>query len=613
MGNKKLLYVLIPLIIIVLILIAGVIYLQISTNPQKIFEKSIDKAFKMFENAEEQYATMNGTMNFTLNFENKNDKYTEIYGVLEASNIGLSMELDTKNMIVNENLNVTHNNENLINATILLQDEKVYVYLADFLDKYLQIPQEEIDTADFINSYKKSATLDQNKLIEAIKEELIVAISNQKLVQENATLFLNGQETKVTASMLSLKDEQINAFFRDFLSGLNQNEKFLLSLGDYKDDIITELNKTLQNLGDTDGEQLVFTIYTKGFFNEFVGVSGKILDTYSGEKFELNLLKHNNKYNFTIYQETDEERAEILNLSCENQGNQTVLNGSTEKDDTDYTFSANIIQNGQNYNGNLDVSFEISDIGIINANYSFDFTFGVEIQKADVQNAVLIDELSEDDQKEFMTNFQKSKLYEMVEQVFGINLGNDKAEVTSAGHTVTYNIPTGFVESANTSEKSKEYTDNNSNLVNVSINKTSVATYMNDLDNKTSNYENKKISNTKKYTVNDKEYKFRTVTYTREATSYVDLYFAYELDEKHCYVIEVQSKGGKMSMDTIKTFLDVNVLFDMNSLLDNVVEETNDAIKKEENLASGRVIMNGVWYDSIDDYINGTPSANQET
>ena len=51
MRNRKLLYVLIPLIIVALILVVGVIYLKLNSGPEKIFEHSINKVFSLFESS----------------------------------------------------------------------------------------------------------------------------------------------------------------------------------------------------------------------------------------------------------------------------------------------------------------------------------------------------------------------------------------------------------------------------------------------------------------------------------------------------------------------------------------------------------------------------------
>lgn len=595
MKNKKILFILIPIILIVLILIAGVAYLKLNSTPEKIFKNLISTTFKIFESSEEQNTTMKGTMNLTANVKSDNEEMEAINMMLDGASIGLNMEVDTTNMIVNENLNITYNNESLLNVMVLLQDEKGYVYLPDWLDKYLQIPEDELEYSELVAYSEKIATLDQNKLMEAIKEELIAEILSQELMQENTTLVLDGQETKVTASTLRLKDEQLSTFVSDYLSNLNKNEKFQAALGEYKEDIQKIINEMLQDMGVAKDEEFIFTIYTKGFLNEFVGVSAKVIDTSYEETVGLNILKHNNgKYEFVAYNEYDETREEILKLVIEDkkesknkgtatitvsvggekfiivynyeiQGKQTMFNASTEIEGVKVVISGNVVETGKNYKGNLTFVAEQEDIGRINLNYAYDFTLDVEVQKVDVQNAVLIDELSEEDQTTIMTNLQKSALYQLIEQSGLIdNKIEDKPEVTYGGHTVKYTVPDGFEASSYNSEDMKMYMDNDYNSVSVYINNDIVDTYMKDLEEEyiltSSLYKNQQISETKTYTVNDKEYKFRTITYEDEYGTYANLYFAYKLDDEYCYVVEVETEGGNISMETVKYFLDVIVM-----------------------------------------------------
>ncbi|MBO5413369.1 MAG: hypothetical protein J6A29_03595 [Clostridia bacterium] len=594
MKNKKILFILIPIILTVLILIAGVVYLKLNSTPEKIFKNSISAAFKIFESSEEQYSTMKGTINLTANVESDNEEMEAINMMLEGASIGLNMEADTTNMIVNENLNITYNNESLLNAMILLQDEKGYVYLPDWLNKYLQIPENELEYSELVAYSEKIATLDQNKLMEAIKEELIASVSNQELLQGSDTLILDGQKTKVIASTLRLKDEQLSTFVSDFLNNLNKNEKFQAALGAYKEDIQETINEMLQYMGVAEDKEFIFTIYTKGFSNEVVGVTAKVIDTSYEETIGLNILKHNNgKYEFVAYNEYDGTREEILKLVIEDkkesenkgtatitvsvdgekfiivnnyeiQGNQTIFNASTEIEGVKAIVSGNVVESGKNYKGNLILTVEQEEIGKINLNCAYDFTLDVEVQKVDIQNAVLIDELSEEDQTTIMTNLQKSALYQLIEQSGLIdNKIGDKPEVTYGGHTVTYNVPAGFEASSYSTEVMKMYMDNDYNSVSVYINNDIVDTYMKDLEEEyvltSSLYKNQQISETKTYTVNDMEYKFRTITYEDEYGTYANLYFAYKLDDEYCYVVEVETEGGNMSMETVKYFLDVIV------------------------------------------------------
>ena len=257
----------------------------------------------------------------------------------------------------------------------------------------------------------------------------------------------------------------------------------------------------------------------------------------------------------------------VIVYNYEKQGNQTTFEASTDIEDAKIIISGTVTENGNNYKGNLIFTVDQEEFGKINLNCDYDYTYGIEVQKKDVQNAVLIDELSEEDQNEFMTNLQNSTLYQTIEQMglldYSIGISNDLPEVTYDGYTVKYSVPDGFEESSFNSEDMKTYMDDTYNSVNVYISNDTANTYMKNLENEyvitSSLYKNQQISEIKKYTVNEKEYSFRTVTYDDEYSSYVNLYFAYGLDDEYCYVVEVETEGGQISMDTIKYFLDITV------------------------------------------------------
>ena len=148
-----------------------------------------------------------------------------------------------------------------------------------------------------------------------------------------------------------------------------------------------------------------------------------------------------------------------------------------------------------------------------------------------------------------------------------------------------YTVPDGFEAFSYNSEDMKMYMDENYNSVNVYINDDTVDEYMKSLEEEyvltSSLYKNQQISDIKKYTVNDKEYKFRTIIYDDDYGSYVNLYFAYELDDEYCYVVEAETEGGNISMEIVKKFLDVTVennnnLYNINVNVDELVNFETD-------------------------------------
>lgn len=625
MKSKKLLYVLIPLLIVVLALIAGVVYLKLNSSPEKIFKNSITKVFSMIEPKKEEFSTVKGTMNFTASVDSDKEEMQEINTMLEGSSIAVDMQADTANMFINENINVTFNNENLLNAVILLQDEKGYVYLKDYLDKYLELPDDTLDYSELSDLYKKSSTLNQNLLMDAIEEELIKTISTQNLLQESTTLVLDGQETKVTASILKLKGTEYITFFREFLENLKINQNFQIALGDYKENVLEALNSMYTDMEADENITFNFTIYTKGFFNQFVGFSGKVLsDDYYQDSAELKILKHNNdKYEFISYEGEREEAKITVQINRENknkgtaiitvivdeeyytfkynyekQGNKLAFVLSTELEGVGVSVSGNTIENGNNIKGNMVIAVQEETFGKVNLNYEYDFTYGVQIQKVNTENSVVIDELSEEDQTTLIKNLQKSPLYQLIEQLDVIdselNTLNDKPEVTNNKYTVAYNIPTNFKSSSynSNSEDMKMYSDDNYNLISVYIIHKNVNSYLEELEEeyvlKSDFYKNQQISETKKITVNGKEYGFRTITYDDDYGTYVKLYFSYALDDEYCYVVDVKSESGNISMDTIKYFLDVTVSKDSVQDVQNVVNQLEQSTDdRRQDVISG--------------------------
>ena len=311
MKNKKILFILIPIILIVLILIAGVVYLKINGTPKKIFKKTITSAFEIFETSEEQYSTMKGTMNLTASIESDNEDIQAINTMLKEANIGLNMEVDTSNMVVNENFNVTYSNKSLLNATAILQDEKGYVYLPDWLDKYLEIPQEYMGDSNLTETSGKIATLDQKALMEAVEEEVIKTISQKEFTQNK-----NG---KVKISTLSLSQQQFFALYKELLENLKQNEKFNSSLGDYKEDIIEGINNIIIELEDTEYDEdysAVISIHTKGLLNKFAGFSIELKDGEDVVSGIIATIEEQN-YEVTLYEQYDGEKTELVKIKAE--------------------------------------------------------------------------------------------------------------------------------------------------------------------------------------------------------------------------------------------------------------------------------------------------------
>lgn len=585
MRNKKILYLLIPLIILVLALIAGFVSLKLNSSPEKIFKHSISRAFELFESPKKQ-TTIKGAINLKASVESDNEQMQEINTILNGTNINFNMEIDMDNMIVNEKIDATLNNENLLNANILLQDQKGYVYLKDYLDKYLEIPQEDMEYSDLTEFYDKIESLDQNKLIATIKEELIKSLSSREFTKEKIQ--------KVKVSKLDLTQQEFYLLSKEILESLKQNENFNNALGECKDDVIVALDDMIADfieLEYDESSRVVISIYTKGLWNKFVGFSIELKDDeditlgmmlasrekaselvvyeqYGDEKEEYikirieNRKENKNKGTATIAITFNEEQYVVI-YNYEKQGNQTTFTTTTEVEGVGLSVSGNTTEEGNNVKGKFIIAVQEETIGKANLSCTYDFTYGVEVPKTDVGNAVSINSLSEDERSTFLNNFANSKLYEILSAMNQLGTEGD-ATISNNYCTVSYNVPAEFELFEDTSSEEKMYMDENYNSIYLSIKKYSSASkYINDLEEtyilSSSFYENQQISDVRTYKVNGKDYKIRTITYNDEYKTYVDLYFAYELNNEYCYVVQVSSESGNLSLESINKFLDIDV------------------------------------------------------
>jgi len=589
MKLKKILFIIIPLIIAVLALGGGFAYLMLNSTPEKIFTISINKVFEVLKTEEEDITTLKGNMKLSGSIESDDEEVQAISDILETSSVTLNMAVDTEKMIVNENIDVIYEDESILDASILLQDEKGYIYLPDFLDKYLEIPEEELEFSELEEMLNNTKTLNQNLILNSIQTEILNAISKQEFKQEK-----NG---KIKASILDLSQEQFYNLYGEVIRNLKQNANFNSALGNYKDDVITVIDDMLEDFSDfeADGEsRAIISIYTEGLFNKFRGFG---IELKTGEDVDAGILftVSGQNYEFSMYSQYDGEREEILKVRIEdrkenknngtatitvtadedefvivykyeNKENQTNFKATTEIDGVMFEVTGNTIKDGNSIAGKLGFLFEQEE-ATININADYNFAYGVEIKKTNMEDAMLIDEISEEDQKEMMDNLQDSKLYEFIEPLIkqvASNYTNFSLTVLEYnGNTLVYDIPTGFIASFNNMEDYKTYTDEKNNSISVFIEETDVETYLGDLGNDyiltSGDYKNQEISDVLDYDANGKLYKYRTITYSDEYASYVNLYFAYELEEGYTYVVKVESEGGQIALEDINEFLNIRI------------------------------------------------------
>lgn len=613
--SKIFLGILIP-IVIILLSVAGVfIYLEMNSSPEKIFKTAIEKTFNAIKEKQNDYKTIKETAELSANIESDDESLKEIKEELEKSKILLNAEVDSEDLFINGNAKVIYNDENLINANLILQDEKIYLALKDWFDKYIEISDESYDFSQIKDTFDGVTTINKKLLIDSVNEELKNVISKQSFTKEKTKLDLEDGQTSVVKSSLQLNNKELESLLKDLLTNLKNNETFQEALGTSKEKIINNIEESLNDESINDVEEkgtITISIYTQGFLNQFVGYDVVIKNNEKGE-YGLEFLKQSKtKSECYLYENNSGERkndAKITFESNKNEGkiiitvpkddketelvcnykknnNQISYEINTETEGNKLNIQGNIIKEDNKYSGNAIISTEVQGYGTLKLNILYSIEYNTDIEKIDVSNSVKMDEMTEEDQQKLITNVQNSKLYNIINDKYlnslnsAINDSYDIAKNIEEGlanttqeeddttvvldkFKIKYNVPDKLNYINYNIKNSKTYTDDSLSRVTVSIEEENEDDYLESLTSNyilsASIYSNQSITDILDYQMGNKTFKYRGITYKDTLGEYLNLYFTYKLSDDYTYVVEATIEGDSLSLDQITEFLNIEI------------------------------------------------------
>ena len=622
--GKIVLLIIIPLIIITLIVTGGLVYLKYINSPRKIFKTTISRTFDYIKSSQKKYNTIKEKIELTANIESKDALVQEINNALSSSKIEYNSQLDMNNHISYQNLNATYDGENLLDLDIIFQDKKIYMYFKEWFNKYIEITGDESNQEELTSKFESINSINNDLLLKGIETELLNLLDEQKITSQKITMQLDGKETKVTRSSLTLDNKEIETLSNTLLNNLKNNNDFVLGLGDNKDEFFQLLdnvkatyssNKSLQQTSNPE-ESITISIYTKGMFNELVAID---LIEYNkntnAEKMGMALIKESpNKSQFYSYENDNgqkkykikitnevEDNAGIMKIYLQNEEDSTLICKYKKQNDqilfeietsdnekTMFNMSGFIQTNEDNYSGHTLITIWQTNDVKINITIDYNVIFNEDISKIDVHNSTKYEEMTDEERQELITNIENSKLYELCSKLFlgeiydmtnemsnntenivsELEKETNKASISNGSYKIYYSVPNNCTLSTSM-DFANNYVDDNINFIQVSF-EDNMVEYLNSIQNASkyspeNNEINIEISNIQDYSINGKAFKYKTVkyNYTFTDSNYTDLYFVYELDENNCYVVKVETKNGNILLDEINYFLDIQVSNDI--------------------------------------------------
>ena len=391
--------------IILLALIAGVIYYFVAyTGTEAIYKRIIGKTVNSYQESiiGNDYNSLDTTvgLNVEVSPEETNEDIEKVVDLINSLRLELNTQIDKEQEMMNVKLNASTVNENddLLNAEVYMdvKDEKVYFYLKDFFDKYVESKATD-DTFEelkevFENMYTKEQKDSVKKSSNIIGKEFKGIIKEEYCSSEKEEITINGKKVKATKNTISMTVDQVINELLTVCNNLRNNEEFINCYKDKEEikDMLDEYIKELEyEQGLYEEDSIKISVYTTGVLQKVV-------------KVDIEMIEYDELFATIEVAKQDEENYEFK-IKVEDQ----TISGTIQVIEKDKNSATGKIQ------------IDIPDFGKVTLNIDINSKFDTIIDTVDSDNIISEDEITEDEVMEILENFQDSKLYELVNETSG--------------------------------------------------------------------------------------------------------------------------------------------------------------------------------------------------
>lgn len=385
-------------IIVVLLIVAGVggfLFLSLNRNPEKIFTKTVEDMFEMTESEAHRSGRIELEMSAELEADDPEIKaVNEFLKVIKLKSI---TEIDLDKEILNENLIAEYNGEEVINASALIQDETIYLYLKDIYSKYIEVNDYYLEGLDLSTLFEASTETVNEDLINGIKQVLLDEIEDKEFEKEKVEL--NGKN--VQKSTLKLTPKEAAEILVKIFEVVDEHED-IEDLSETIDDMKESLEELSEDAED-DG-YFEISLYTSGITNKLV-------------KAELAMIAEEDEMAACIEINKENENEMIIKLLMNEED--AKLSGATEM----MEFA---IKEEDENNGVITMKMNIEDEGTIALKVKYSVDYDAEIKEAKTSNSIEVDSLTEEDFNEMLANIEDNEiLYGLLEMMGAFDTTED--------------------------------------------------------------------------------------------------------------------------------------------------------------------------------------------
>ena len=376
------------LLLVIAAIVVGIIYLNSTRKPEKIFAKTIEDTLQMVETENYRKAKIDLELSAEINAEDPEIK--AVNEMLRAIKLKMILETDLDKKIFNETLTATYDDEQVISVDLLVQDNKMYAYLNDLFSKYIEFNEADLEGVDLSSIFTatESAEIDEN-LLNDIKQILVDEVNSRELTQEKTKL----NDENVLKTTLRLTPNEVLDILIKVLNKVNEYEN------------IPELQQTIEDLeteieySDETENYVDISLYTKGLKNDLVKAEALMINKDYDEAIVFEIEK-NSENEYTISMALNEES--------------TTVSEATE------VMAITVKKENEN-KGTMSLKINAGDQGSIVLNISYNMDYNANIEERDVSNSVNANSLTEEDAMEIMENIQKNEILYSIIQLMVMN------------------------------------------------------------------------------------------------------------------------------------------------------------------------------------------------
>lgn len=383
---------------------------------------------------------------------------------MELNSIRLNTitQLDIDNSNVFIDYKYLEDEEELLNFQMSSYNQNLYVFFSELFDKVLKINfVDDEEKNEFDNTIDKVVEqLDKEfnvsssefkRFLELTKKIVVDNIDEDKFFRSKEEVIIEEVKYKLDKHAYVLEGNDYNEFIIGILTDIKSNNEYMDILvnifGLDKENLISQLDEMIDKQNNSiDNIKEEYIIYTRGLFREVVGLGINSIDYDEQSNFRIKYFNIDDKYKFSIEEEYD---------SFSEGDSYYVFEGNKQDDIVRLTFKENdelranityksfgnsmeivILEPNNEYAVRIYLASLVED-KLITSIFSIEYTnneitieLGMdsrvspidEILKLDSENAINIEELTEDDKLLIQNNmgkiFEKSKLFN---NLFGYN------------------------------------------------------------------------------------------------------------------------------------------------------------------------------------------------